>query len=167
MAFQSPALAPASRRGKDLLVPRGSSLPPTCIKCSAAATTPWRKKFYWHPPWVFILVLLNLLIYAVVAIIIRKKMELNVPLCDRHHADRKRNRLLGILMIAGCVPAGLLFGVYGSGALGWVTGLAMFVASVVFFVLASMGFRPTRIDDAGGVFRGACEDFLSLLPAQD
>lgn len=164
----TPALVPAiaSRKGKDLVVPRSASLPAYCVKCGALATTPWRKKFYWHNPWIALLVLVNLLIYIVVAVIVRKNMELNVPLCDIHHADRKRYKLLAILMISACVPVGLLLGSFFSEALGWITGLIMFFASIVFYFLCSLGFRPIKIDDTGGVFRGASTAFLDLLPEQ-
>src|SRR5690242_18011661 len=98
----------ATRRGKELLVPRSAALPACCIKCGQPAEKPWRKKFYWHTPWLALLVLLNLLIYIIVAVIVRKNMELNVPLCDRHHADRKRYNLLSILMIVGFIPVGAI-----------------------------------------------------------
>lgn len=164
----TPALVPAiaSRKGKELIVPRAASLPAYCVKCGAPASTPWRKKFYWHNPWLTLLVLLNILIYIVVAVIVRKNMELNVPLCDSHHADRNRYKLLAILMIVGCIPLGFLLGNFFSESLGWITGLTMFFASIVFYFLCGLGFRPTKIDDTGGVFRGACTAFLDLLPEQ-
>jgi hypothetical protein len=112
------------------------------------------------------LVLVTLLIYIVVAVIVRKNMELNVPLCDNHHADRNRYKLLAIFMICACIPVGLLLGNFFSETLGWVTGITMFFASIVFYFLCGLGFRPVKIDDTGGVFRGASTAFLDLLPEQ-
>ena len=167
MSISTPALALASRRGKDLIVPRAAQLPAMCVKCGATATKPWRKKFYWHNPLLYIMILFpGLLIYAIVAIIVRKQMELNVPLCDGHHADRRRNLLIGTLMLIGCIPVGVILGAYVSETLGWVTGPLMFHVSLVFFSMGSLGFGPKKIDDFGGEFRGACEAFLSQLPAQ-
>ncbi len=148
-------------------MPRSASLPASCLKCGASATTPWRHKFYWHSPWFYLLILFpGLLIYIIVALIVRKQMELNLPLCEGHHADRKRNRLIALFMILGCVPVGIALGTFGSETLGWITGLLMFVASIVFYALSGMGIRVTRIDETGGVFRGACAKFLGLLPEQ-
>jgi hypothetical protein len=167
MAFSAPALAFASRRGKELIVPRSGSLPATCIKCGASADKPWRKKFYWHTPWLYLMIIFpGLLIYVIVALIVRKKMELNLPLCERHHGDRKRYRLLGAVMLAGFVPAGLFLGKIGSETLGWVTGCAMFAAAIVFYALCGLGVRPTKIDENGGIFRGAGPVFLDALPEQ-
>ncbi|MGH9521855.1 MAG: hypothetical protein ACRD3E_04915 [Terriglobales bacterium] len=165
----SPSLIPASasRRGKELHVPRAASLPATCVKCGSAASRPWRKKFYWHNPLLYLMIIFpGLLIYAIVVLIVRKQMELNVPLCDAHHSDRKRYNLIATFMIVLCIPAGIFLGIYGSEALGWITGTLMFVAAVVFYVMAGMGFAPKKIDELGGVFRGACPAFLDQLPQQ-
>lgn len=165
----TPALAPAfaTRRGKQLVVPRSASLPANCLKCGNPASTPWRKKFYWHSPWLYLLIFFpGILIYAIVALIVRKQMELNLPLCETHHDDRKRHRLIGWLMLAAFLPLGLILGIYVSEPLGWVTGTGMFLASVVFLVLSNLGIAPTKIDESGGVFRGACDTFLNVLPEQ-
>jgi hypothetical protein len=165
MASYATAPAFASRRGKDLVVPRSASLPANCLKCSVPASTPWRKTFFWHAPWLYIMILFpGLLIYAIVALIIRKRMELNLPLCETHHDDRKRYKLLTTFMLAGFVPVGLVLGIYVSDTVGWTTGLLMFVLGVVFLQLSSLGLRATKIDETEGVFRGACAEFLNALP---
>lgn len=167
MAAPSIIPAIAFRRGKELNVARGASLPAICIKCGSAATKPWRKKFYWHNPLFYLMIFFpGILIYAIVALILRKQMELNVPLCDSHHADRNRYKLIALLMIILCIPAGVLLGMYGSETLGWTTGLLMFAVSVAFYVMTNMGLAPRKIDDSGAVFRGACAAFLDQLPQQ-
>ena len=162
-------LAPviARKRGKQVVVPRSASLPASCIKCGTPAQIPWRKKFYWHSPWLYIMILFpGLLIYLIVALIVRKQMELNLPLCDTHHADRKRYRLLGALMLIGFLPVGLLLGYNFSTALGWITGSGMFIGGIVFWHLSQLGLAPIKIDETEGIFRGAGEAFLNLLPEQ-
>lgn len=108
----------------------------------------------------------GLLIYAIVALIVRKQMELNIPLCDTHHADRRRYNLLAMLMLIGFIPVGAILGVYISEPLGWITGIGMFFAGVVFYSMGQLGIRPSKIDELGGVFRGAGTEFLNLLPQQ-
>jgi hypothetical protein len=162
---QTPTVA--MRRGKQLIVPRGSSLPAQCIKCGASAVKPWKKKFYWHTPWLYLMILFpGLLIYAIVAVVVRKQMELNVPLCDTHHADRKRNHLLTAIMLIGFIPVGTIVGMSFSEPLGWMTGTGMFLAGLVFWSMAGLGIRPAKIDEIGGEFKGACTAFLDLLPEQ-
>jgi hypothetical protein len=167
MASFAPAPNTAAvRRGKELHIPRFSALPPLCVNCGAAAQVPWRKKFYWHTQWIFLLVLLNIVVYLIVALIVRKQMELNVPLCDKHHAERKRYNLLGALFTLGALPVGIFIGTAFNDAEGfaWLTGFGMFVAGVVFLILAGKYLRPKKIDDQGGIFTGASEAFLTQLP---
>lgn len=166
MASFAPATLQASRNGKKLNVPRGASLPAQCVKCGAAAQKPWRKKFYWHAPWLFILVIFpGLLIYAIVALIVRKSMELNVPLCDRHHSDRKRFVALGAVMLIGFIPVGaILAGIGIDGGYASLVALAMFIVGVVFYMKAQF-LRPVKIDEQGGTFLGGNEEFLRGLPA--
>lgn len=149
-----------------MVVPRGAALPPNCVKCGRDAAVPWQKKFYWHEPWLYILILFpGLLIYAIVALFIRKKMELNVPLCDAHHSDRKRYNLLGAVMLIGFIPVAIMLATVlkMDAGIAWLVGLGMFIAGVVFFSKATF-LKPTKIDEQGGTFQGADEAFLKLLP---
>ena len=155
----------AARRGKELHIPRFSALPPYCVNCGTAAQVPWRKKFYWHHP-LLLLLIVSPLIYIIVALIVRKQMELNVPLCDRHHAERKRYSLLGALFLLGALPVGIFIGTAFNDAEGfaWLTGFGMFITGVVFHILAGKYLRPKKIDEQGGIFTGASEAFLNQLP---
>jgi hypothetical protein len=167
MASPTSALIAASRKGKSLYVPRSASLPPFCLKCGEPATKPWRKKFFWHPPAYFLLILFpGIVIYAIVAMLVRKQMELNLPICDLHLEDRKRYKLLALLFFIAFVPVGLLLGNYFSEALGWVTGAAMMIASFAFYIQSQLGIASKKIDAEGGIFRGACLQFLDRLPEQ-
>jgi hypothetical protein len=167
VASFAPSTVPAAcRQGKDLIVPRGAALPANCVKCGAAAERPWRKKFHWHSPYIYLIILFNLLIYVIVALIVRKSIELNVPLCETHHGDRKRYNILAAVLMLGALPTGLLIGmtIPGSEGIAILMGTIMFVAGLVFWVIASGYIRPKKIDETQAVFRGAGEAFLQLLP---
>ena len=156
----------ASRRNDKLFVPRGASLPPRCIKCGVTATRAWRRKFSWHHPAVYLVLIfafLGVIIYAIVAALVRKQIELNVPLCDVHDSDRKRYKALAVVMLLGFVPAGAMMGL-ASERFGWVTGVAMLVVGLVFALKMSLGFIPAKIDEFGGLFKGAGSEFLQFVP---
>src|SRR5262245_43504290 len=90
------------RDGKILVVPSGSTLPPFCVKCGAPATgKPLRKTFRWHESWLYVLILAGLLIYAIVATVVQKKMLLEVPFCDEHRSWRKRMNIIGAVLLIG------------------------------------------------------------------
>src|SRR5262245_904322 len=69
-------------------------LPELCMACGQPATTHIRKNFAWHPPWVIILILVNIIVYAIVAMIMTKRMTVDVPVCERHRGYWWKRHLL-------------------------------------------------------------------------
>src|SRR5438132_7541989 len=59
-------------------------LPAVCMKCGASAVTSKMKRFAWHPPWVWILIIFGLLPFAIVALVVTKRMIVRGPLCNEH-----------------------------------------------------------------------------------
>ena len=170
MAAFTPANVPSAyRNGKVLHVPRGAALPANCVKCGAPAQKPWRKKFMWHPQWIYIFVIFGLIgwiIYAIVAGNMRKTLELNVPLCDEHQAARKRNMIIGIVLLLATIPVCILLGNIpdvNAVVVGFV-GVVTFIAGLVFLIIAGNYMRPKLIDDSHGEFTGPCETFLNMIP---
>ena len=79
LPYASPAAAGgyypdgAWREGNVLIVRKNVALPPRCVKCGAPAEGPLMKRtYYWHDPILYILILAGILIYAIVALIVRK-----------------------------------------------------------------------------------------------
>ncbi|HUR36310.1 MAG TPA: hypothetical protein VM009_00735 [Terriglobales bacterium] len=164
-AAPSPAIA--QRDGKKLYLPRFASLPPNCVKCGQPAEKPFRKKFFWHPSWLYIMILFpGLLIYAIVALIVRKNMELDVPICEQHHGERKRFQIIGALLMIGSIPGGMILnmavGISEGGS--WIVGVISFLAGAIFIGRAGSVMSPKKIDDTHGEFGGVSEEFLKLLP---
>jgi len=97
------------RDGKFVIVPTGSELPERCIICNEPlSSAPKSRKLYWHSPWIYLLILMNILIYAIVALIVRKKCALSPGLCSEH-ATRRLRRLM---VVIGVGVAGLVIGFY-------------------------------------------------------
>ena len=98
------------RDGANLVLLPGSAFPDRCIKCNDSAAPPARRyKLYWHSAWLYLLVLVNILIYLIVALAVRKRTEVEVGLCERHQrqgADRARHRLGRIRGPSGGYRAG-------------------------------------------------------------
>jgi uncharacterized integral membrane protein len=59
-------------------------LPPVCICCGEPATVTKTKKMAWHPRWVYALILLHVLVFAIVALALTKRATVQTPLCHRH-----------------------------------------------------------------------------------
>jgi hypothetical protein len=156
------------REGKLLLVERarmgaaeGMPLPPLCVRCGKPAAGTIRRRFMWHPPWVYLLILPGLLFYAIVAMAVRKQLVLHVPLCAAHRT-RRRNLLAAswIIALAGLAAPFLC------AALGLNVGVGMLFLLLLVLLGAILGssvaapIRPTRIEERGGTFKGCSEAFL-------
>ena len=164
----APSAPVACCDGDKLIVPQGAALPTNvCVKCGAPASgTPLKKNYYWHPQWIYVLILAGLLIYAIVAMVVRKQQLLYLPLCDEHAARRKRMLLIGWgLFVAGIASLFAIPAVGDNGA--GVVVLLMFVLVIAGIVVVISGanlIRPTFIDSSYGSYSGANRAFLDQLP---
>ncbi len=154
--------------GNLLIVSRDAVLPPFCVKCGRPAEPNlFPKKFSWHPQWVYIFILFAILIYAIVATVISKKMKLKVPLCAKHMEKYKTLRLAAAALLLGCIPEMILASVYLPEAYtgyGIAAGFAALIAGLVCLIMFGALLRPTRIDEYYGYFANAGPDFLRMLP---
>jgi hypothetical protein len=97
--------------GDDLVVAKEAPLPPVCVMCGGHDQIERRRQlFAWTPPWVFALILINLLVAAIVQLIVRKKGYLSLPLCTACNARWRTARLVAVLSGIG-IAVGLIAGV--------------------------------------------------------
>lgn len=158
------------RQGDLLVVARNAALPPNCVKCGQPATgKPLKKTFYWHTGWLYLLVLLHVIIYIIVALIVRKRFDLAVPLCEEHRRRRRRFLWTGGLLLLGGFAGGILLGslVGGDEGLGWffLVWIVFSIAGIVFLLTGGTVLRAKHIDNDAATFKGAGEGFLARLPA--
>jgi hypothetical protein len=125
----------------------GTRLPKRCVVCnSAIAGDLVLHQFMWHPPWLYALLFVGLLPYALLAVPARKGARVEFGLCTSHQI-RRRNGL--VLAWTGVVLALIVLGLAersGSAAGVWV-GLLMLVALPVAGVRMARVAHPARIDD--------------------
>jgi hypothetical protein len=151
------------RDGKHAFVPTGSDLPPRCIVCNDAAQTPIKERtLYWHSPWLYLLVLVNLLIYAVIALIFRSKTKVSPGYCATHLAARQRKinwfRIPAFLLMLGGIGI-MVVDEPSSGIIVVVLGFLLVIPAII----VSNTFRAVRIDKSGAKFSGCKEPFLASL----
>lgn len=147
-----------------VVVSKDADLPPRCVKCNAPAEAPIKTRtYYWHHPALYLLVLPGLLIYAIVALIVRKKAILHLGLCDAH----RKKRLYGLLLGWGGGLGGLALMIASANqdscGLGF-TGLAVFFVGIVAGNLMARTLYPERIDETYVRLKGAGPEFLASLP---
>src|SRR5687767_10308802 len=81
--------------GKTLMIPKQFTFPAGCLKTGAVTdlTPPQRRKLSWYPPLVGILIIINILIFAIVAACVSKKGVIHFQLTNTV-ARKRRNTLL-------------------------------------------------------------------------
>ena len=145
-----------------LYVMPSSDLPPRCVKCNAPALLPVKlRKLYWHSRAWYALILLNLLIYAIAALAVRKRVEVSPGLCQAH-ASRRNWHIFG----AFAAVIGLVFGGFMVMGARPNTGLSMVLVGVIAMFVFAFGARiiyPVHIDERGARFKGCGEAFLRSL----
>jgi hypothetical protein len=159
-----PASSPYWRAGAILVARHGATLPPRCVKCNADVQEHLKKsRFYWHHQAWFILVLLNVILYAVVSLFVRRHADVTFGLCAEHRRKRRRAILVGLSGIALCIALMFAAVALREPALVPIALLAILVF-IVYSVAKARALLPVRIDKLGAQFKGCGEAFLASLP---
>lgn len=152
------------RDGKFVVVKTGSDFPPRCIKCNGPVKLPVKPvKLYWHSPWLYLLILLNILIYLIAALIVRNKAKVSPGLCELH-AARRFWTVLAVVGVAGISCAagfGLLATKKDEGL-----GFFLFFFAILVLLVGGLALRKVyakRITDQYAKIGGCKEPFLASL----
>ena len=157
------------RDGKILVMAKVARLPSRCVKCNAPATYRLWRKFSWHTPWLFLMVIFpGLLFYAIVALIVRKTAKVELPLCDVHKSRRSKGIAIGwVVSLAGiglffvAVQSGLpdeLVGVLG------LIGLVLLLAGLIYGLVRSQTVVAQKIDATHVWLKKVGLPYLAELP---
>lgn len=152
------------REGELLVVPTGSSLPSNCVKCGAVTSDKLTKTFYWHSPWLYVLIFAGVIFYFIVALVVRRKVKLEIPMCGAHRAWRTRMNLTGVALLIAAVVASVLLSALGVDG-GWIAliGIVMGLSGLIVLAVVGSSFSAVCIEESYAKFRGACEPFLATL----
>lgn len=152
------------REGKHLVMRPGSALPHRCVKCNQPAIEPIKaRKVYWHHPGWYVLFFVSVLIYIIVALIVRKKAEVAPGLCIRH--QHRRRIFLTIGWGGFLLGLALLFIGISNNENGWILiGITSILLSFVASIVGARIVFPTRISPEQIHLRGCGKDFLDSLP---
>ncbi|HTC95738.1 MAG TPA: hypothetical protein VK699_20010 [Terriglobales bacterium] len=149
--------------GEILVVPRNAALPAICVKCGGVPQEPWLPKTFYSPN--------PLWSRGLLWRILRKRVQLLVPLCALHESKRKTRLWIGSILLVSCIPlsvavAALLEGYESKGYPVETTALsvclAMFITGRI-LISASRVLRPTYVGDSYARFKGAHREFLLRL----
>jgi hypothetical protein len=172
MALPAPRTYAAFREGKKLVISRAmpgvneaAPLPALCVKCGAPSSGTLSSHFHWHAPWIYIFVFGGVIPYVLAAIVLRKRLDVKVPLCADHRRRRRNRSLAGLLVAAAGAALPFVAPGFRSDETRWVLAVvAAVVGGLLMAALCARTLSPLEIDEGGGTFSGADERFLEKLP---
>ncbi|HVX14480.1 MAG TPA: hypothetical protein VHC22_25055 [Pirellulales bacterium] len=150
------------RDGNTLVMWKGAVLPDRCVRCNTPTTRRLKRTLYWHHPLVWLVIVAGVLVYVIVALVVRKKAVVRFGFCDRHY----KRRLLAILawwvITLACV-ASVWYGVAHNGNPAWPiwAAILVFFGNLLFAVAITRPVAPTRIDDQYVWLKKIHPDFLA------
>src|SRR5687768_5599711 len=156
------------RKGKLLVMHKAARLPNRCVKSNVPTERRLKRSLSWHHPLIFAIVLVNLLIYLIVALAVRKTAKISIGLSDKWFAKRHRAIFIGwtlVLASIGLFVAGIVMvdqnDMY---ALLFLASFLVFLTGAIYGLLAARMVAPTRITDTHIWLSGVCPEFLRELP---
>jgi hypothetical protein len=153
---------------------RKGLLPGVCAKCAEPTEDFYLRKFSWYPPIAIVGFLVGGIIgFAILALILTKKMDVRVPMCPTHKGDWAWRRWflgIGFLLIFGL--GGAAFAIAASqqapndDAVGFVClgfGLGLLVFLIPALIINNNAIRPTEITERGITLTNVHRDFIEAL----
>ena len=153
------------RDGDTLVMLKTARLPDRCIKCGLPTNgSHLKKKLAWHHPALVLLVLAGVLIYLIVALIVRKTAVVEISLCE-DHIRKHRIAVIGtwLTFLLGIVFMVLAISAESLGTAGF--GMLLLFASAIGASTWAKVVQVKKIDDYYIWLRRVDESFLALLPS--
>ena len=152
------------RDGATLVMSKGAQLPDRRVKCNAFTNGRLRRKFSWHHPAIYILIIVAWLIYLIVAMIVRKRATVDLGFCEEHSAKRRTYIWIAWLLALGGV-AGFVLAILANDSTPALIGFLLLLTAVVFAVITTRVVYPSKIDDRFVWLKGVNAEYLNQLPS--
>jgi len=156
------------RKANTLVMHKNVELPNRCVKSNVPATRRLKRDLSWHHPAIFLSILISLLIYIILALVLRKTAKIYIGLSDEWFARRRRAIMTGwfttVLGIAMFVIG--IASVDQNEAFGWLIlfGVVLFLFGLIYGLVRARMVSPARISDEYVWLKGVNPEFLADLP---
>ncbi len=154
--------------GKWLVVHKTAQLPGRCIKSNEPTDSRLKRKLYWHHPAVYLAILFNLIVYAVIALAIRKSAQFDIPLAPRYKQRRIRNILIAWAMVFAGIGIFILAAVMARpnspSALLFLLVPIFIIGGALVGIFGCRVVYAKKIDDHYVWLGGTCDAFRAQFP---
>ncbi|MEP6706292.1 MAG: hypothetical protein ABJC05_02165 [Pyrinomonadaceae bacterium] len=147
-----------------LIFNKDATLPPRCVKCNSPTDGSLRRKLSWHHPALYLLLLVGILIYVIIAAILSKRATVDIGLCAGHRRKRRNGMILGWLMFVGGIFVAII-GFASDYPIVGIIGIVLIPVGLVWLILVARIVTVKKIDDRFVWLKGINRDYLAALPA--
>lgn len=163
MPVMPQATGGAWRDGNALVMHKQGDLPDRCVRCNAPANgIRLKRDLSWHHPAIYLIILAGLLIYVIVALIVRKTAKIEVGICKRHRSRRRIG--IAVAWLMALLGIATFFLTTEQHAWPVIVGLLLILLSLIVGMIASRVVTPKKIDDSYVWLTGVHPDYLAQLP---
>jgi hypothetical protein len=152
------------RYKKQLVTRLNPVLPARCVKCNAPTSEPQKKRnLYWHSPLVYIALFVNVILYVVIALIVRKRSTAMLSICQEHRTKRRNVIIISWLMVLVGFGSFFAAAAYES---GWIVavGIALILGGIIYGIVKGRLIYPTKMDNDRVWIAGCGKEFLAEFP---
>jgi hypothetical protein len=161
----APAVPGVWRRGKTLVMTRDAHLPDRCIRCNTTSDLRRIKRtLHWHHPAIFLTILAGLLVYVIVALVVRKRAGVEVSICSADLTRRRVKIALAWLFWLSFFGSFMVLAILQAPDWTWAVVPPVFFIAALVFTFMSRLVTPAKIDDKQVWLRGICAPYLADLP---
>lgn len=151
--------------GAKLVMVKDAQLPDRCVKCNAFTERKMKRNLTWHHPALYLLIIAGVLIYFIVAMILRQSATIYIGICDEHHARHRRNMIITAVLIVSSL-LGFVIAIAMNEPMFALLGILLFFGGIVFGVVGTRLVLPAKIDAQYVWLSGINKEYLSALPRQ-
>jgi hypothetical protein len=145
-----------------------ATLPNPCIKCNEAANGyKLKRNLRWHSPGYFLLIFVDLLVYVIVALIVRQqKAMIHVGLCETHRRRRRNTMIIAWLVVLAGIATPFVAVALSPNNVGpfILVGLVVFMFGAIGGALGARVVWPTKIDPYYVWLKGVDPGYLQRFP---
>jgi hypothetical protein len=146
-----------------LVMTKDASLPNRCVKCNAPTADRLKRKLQWHHPALYLLIVISILVYAIVAMVVRKTATVNLGLCQEHRESRKLSIVITVLLAVVAMLSSIAAVQFEMPLLG-LLAFVLVIAAAVYGTITIRVVAPTKIDEHFVWLKGIDTSYLQEFP---
>jgi hypothetical protein len=155
------------RDGKRLVMSKTARLPAICVKTNQPTARRMKMQIFWHHPLVYLSLLGGVLLYAILALIIRESAKIEIGL-SAERLSRRRWSIFGGWMGSfaglGFIIWGIAVGSRHVAPVLIIGGIVVLLVAVIAGSILSSTVSPAKITRKYVWLRGVHPEYLAALP---